>query len=110
MFVDEARTAPWIAAGTPRRGLDQHLDAPARRHAEKAEAQQPAKLAHARIALATAAPAAAHGEPNLIASRRPIDALQHKLEIEAELQFTDDDERRNLARVPPICDAPKSCS
>src|SRR5215471_10248882 len=33
----------------------------------------------------------------MIASRRPIDALQHKLEIEAELQFADDDERRFLA-------------
>src|SRR4029453_2828774 len=87
----------WIAARTPRHGLDQHLNAAARRHAEKAEAQQPAKFAHARIALAAAAPRAAHGKPDLIASRRPIDALQHKLEIEAELQFTDDDERRFLA-------------
>src|SRR5262249_27663404 len=97
MFVNEARTAPWIAARTPRPGLDQHLDASARRHAEKAEAEQPAKLAHARIALAAAATGNAHGEPDLIASRRPIDALQHKLEMEAELQFADDDERRLLA-------------
>src|SRR5262245_16977801 len=97
MFVDEARAAPWIAARTPRHRLDQHLDAAARRYAEKAEAQQPAKLAHARIALAAAAPGQAHGKPDLIASRRPIDALQHKLEIEAELQFADDDERRFLA-------------
>src|SRR5262249_24283929 len=97
MFVDEARAAPSIAARTPRPGLDQHLDTSARRHAEKAEAQQPAKFAHARIALASAAPGAAHGKPDLIASRRPIDALQDKVEIEAELQFTDDDERRFLA-------------
>src|SRR5262249_56929833 len=97
MFVEEARAAPSIAARTPRPGLDQHLDASARRHAEKAEAQRPAKFAHARIALAPAAPRAAHGKPDLIASRRPIDALQHKLEIEAELQFADDDERRVLA-------------
>src|SRR5262249_43364879 len=96
MFGDEARTAPWIAAGTPRPGLDQHLDASARRHAEKAEAQQAAELAHARIALAPAAPRAAHGKPDLIASRPPIGALQPKLESEARLQFTDDDERRFL--------------
>src|SRR5262245_20809271 len=97
MFVDEARAAPWITAGTPRPGLDQDLDASARRYAKKAEAEQSAKFAHARIALAAAATRHTHGKPDLIASRRPIDALQHKLEIEAELQFADHDERRLLA-------------
>src|SRR5260221_5951301 len=97
MFVDEARAAPCIAARPPRPGLDQHLDAAARRHAEQAETKQPAKFAHARIALAAAASGETHGEPDLIARRHPVDALQHQFEIEAELQLTDDDDRRLIA-------------
>src|SRR5262249_41627069 len=36
------------------------------------------------------------GKPELMARRHPVDALQDELEIEAELQFGDDDERRFL--------------
>src|SRR5260221_1927589 len=97
MFVEEARAAPCIAARPPRPGLDQHLDAPARRHAEQAETKQPAKFAHARVALAAAPSGETHGEPDLIARRHPVDALQHQFEIEAELQFADDDDRRLIA-------------
>ena len=86
MFVEEARAAPCIAARPPRPGFDQHLDAAARRHAEQAETKQPAKFAHARVALAAAAPAETHGEPDLIARRHPVDALQHQFEIEAVLE------------------------
>src|SRR5262249_62144915 len=100
VFVDEARAAPWIAAGTPRPGFDHYLDAAARRHAEQAKTEQPAKFAHARVALAAAAPGETHGEPDLIASRHPVDALQQQLEIEAELQFADDDEWRVPAPGP----------
>src|SRR6266446_177900 len=97
MFVEEARAAPCIAARPPRPGLDQHLDAAARRHAEQAETKQPAKFAHARVALVAAPSGETHGEPDLIARRHPVDALQHQFEIEAELQFADDDERRFIA-------------
>src|SRR5262252_7963011 len=93
MFIDKARTAPCVAARPPRPGLDQHLDAAARRDAEQAKTEQAAKFAHARVALAAAASGETHGEPDLIARPHPVDALQHQLEIEAELQFTDDDER-----------------
>src|SRR6266700_3909530 len=55
VFVEQARAAPRIAARPPGAGLDQHLHAAARRDAEKPEAQQPAELAHAWIALAAAA-------------------------------------------------------
>src|SRR5262245_40265780 len=97
MLVEQARAAPGIAARPPRPGLDQNLHAAVRRDAEKPETQQPAELAHPWIALAAAAPRAAHGQPDLIAGHAPIDALQHELEVEAELQFTDDHERRLLA-------------
>src|SRR6516164_10230242 len=97
MFVDEARAAPCITARPPRPGLHQHFDAAARRHAEQAETKQPAKFAHARVALAAASSGETHGEPDLIARRHPVDALQHQFETEAELQFADDDERRFFA-------------
>jgi len=47
--------------------------------------------------LAAAPSGETHGEPDLIARRHPVDALQHQFEIEAELQFADDDERRFIA-------------
>src|SRR5262245_6830601 len=97
MLVDEPRSALAIAARAPRDGLDQQLDAAARRHAEQAEPQQPAKFAHARIALAPAAARGAHGKPDFIARRAAIDSLQHELEIERELQLADNNERRLLA-------------
>src|SRR5262249_24620888 len=86
MFLEQARATPPVAARTPRSRLDQHLHAAACRYAEKPEAQQPAKLAHARIALA-AATGAAHGQPDLITGGGPIDALQYEVKVEAELQL-----------------------
>jgi len=41
--------------------------------------------------LATAAAyRCAYGQPNFIAGRRPIDALQHQIKIEPEFQLPDD--------------------
>src|SRR5262249_45465872 len=97
MLVDQARPALAIAARTPRDRLDQKLDAAARRHAEQAETQQPAKFAHARIALAPAAARRAPGKPDLVARRAAIDPLQDELEVEGELQLADDNERRLVA-------------
>ena len=97
MLTDQARSAFGIATGTPRAGLDQYLDAACGGHAEKSEAQEPAKLAHARIALAASPCRSAHSEPDFIAGRRPIDPLKNEFKVEAELQFTDDDNRRLVA-------------
>src|SRR6185312_10643791 len=98
VLVDEARAAPMVAARLPRAGLDQDVDPALLGDAEQAEAQQAAELAHARIALAPAPLGrAAHGEPHFVAGRRAIDGLQHELEIEAELELADDDERRAVA-------------
>src|SRR2546423_15515230 len=97
MFIDEARSAFRITAGTPRAGLDQYLDAICCRHAEKSEAQEPAKLAHARIALAASPCRGADGKPDFIAGRRPIDPLKNEFKIEAELQLADDDNGRLIA-------------
>src|SRR3954452_1841514 len=94
VFIDQARPAFWIAPRPPWTGLHQHLDTTGGGHAEQAETQKPAQLAHARIALAASAHRRAHCEPDLVASRRAVDALEHKLEVEAELQLADHDERR----------------
>jgi hypothetical protein len=34
------------------------------------------------------------GEPHVVADRSPVDALQHQLEGERQLQLADDDDRR----------------
>ena len=98
MFIDEARSTLWIAARTPRPGLDQHLDAAGHGHAEKAETQEPAQLTHARITLTADTRRRTNREPDFIASRCAVDPLEDEFEVEAELELTDDDERR-LARA-----------
>ena len=98
MFIDEARAAFRIAARPPGTRLDQHLDAAGRGHAEQAETQKPAQLAHARIALAAGARRRAHRKPDLVAGRGAVDALQHEFEVEAELQLADHDD---AAARPP---------
>ena len=97
VLVEQANSTPRIAARSPWPRLDQHLDASGCRDSEKSKTQKPAKLAHARITRAAAAARDAHGKPDLIASRAAIDTLQHKLEVEAELQFSNDYERWFLA-------------
>ena len=94
MFIDEARATFRIAARTPGPRLDQHLDAAGRGHAEKSETQEPAQLAHARIALAAGARGRAHRKPDLVAGRGAVDTLQHEFEVEAELQLADHDDGR----------------
>src|SRR5262249_21690006 len=97
MLIEQVCPAPRIAARPPRAGLDQHLEVTRRRDAEKSKTQQPAKLAHARITRAAAATRHAHSKPDLIADGAAIDTLQQELEIQAELQLTNNDERRLLA-------------
>jgi hypothetical protein len=63
--------------------------------AEHAEAEPAAQIAKARVALAAlAAERKTRGEPDLVAGAGAIDALQHEFEVERELQFADDDDRR----------------
>ena len=56
MLIDQARSALWIAPRPPWTGLHQHLDTAGGGHAEQAETQKPAQLAHARIALSAGVP------------------------------------------------------
>ena len=74
---------------------------------DEAQAEEPAQLAHARIALpAAAASRCAHGKPDLVAGRRPVDGLQHEVEGEGELQLADDhDGRLALAECHEIAAA-----
>ena len=97
MLAEQAGSAPGIAARPPWDRLDQYLDAASRRDAEKSKTQEPAKLAYARITRAAAAVREGNGKPDLIAGRAAIDTLQHELEIEGELQFANDYERRFFA-------------
>src|SRR5262249_38872630 len=89
VLADQSGTAIAVATRPPRRGLDQKLDAALRRDTEQTEAEQAAKLAHARIALAATPARKAHGEPDFVACGYAIDALQHQLEIKAELELAD---------------------
>jgi putative tryptophan/tyrosine transport system substrate-binding protein len=52
---------------------------------------------HARIALAAGSCRGTDGEPDFIAGRRAVDSLKNEFEIEAELQLTDDNQRRFVA-------------
>jgi len=97
MLIEKACSAPRIATRPPWAGLDERLDAASRRYAEKSKTQEPAKLAHARIIRVAAATRHAYGEPDLIASRAAVDALQHQLQIEAELQLPNDEDGRFVA-------------
>ena len=61
------------------------------RDGDEAQADEPAQLAHARIALsAAAASRGAHRKPDLVAGRCPVDGLQHEVEGEGELQLAND--------------------
>jgi hypothetical protein len=93
MFLDELRTTVSIAARAPAAGLDQELDASRLGHAEQAEAEQAAQFPNAGIVLAPT-PRALNREPDLVADGAAVDALQNEFEIEAELEFGDDDDRR----------------
>src|SRR5262249_9514150 len=76
------------------------------RNAQQAETQQPAKPAHARIVFP---PPGAFGspdrQPNLIARRQTVDALKQEVEIEAELQLANHDDRCAAAQSDEIAAA-----
>src|SRR5580704_526609 len=90
---DEPAALLEIAPRPPRARLDDRLDLAPRGHREQAEAEQPAQFADPGIAFpAVAARGRSNREPDLLAGRAAVDALEHELEIEGELELTDDDE------------------
>src|SRR5262245_64380906 len=94
MLLDEARPPPRITARTPRPRLDQNIHPAAGGDGEQPEAEEPAQLAHARIVRATAAGRCAHREPDLVACGGAVDALEHELEVEGELELAHNHDRR----------------
>ena len=96
MLIDQTQASALITARAPGSRLHQDFHAASRRDPEKSEPQQPAKLQDPGVALATSSPGA-HGKPNLVARRCPIDPLQQKLEVESKLQLADNHKRRLLA-------------
>jgi hypothetical protein len=97
MLIDQTHAPALIPTRTPRSRLYQDFDTAGHRDAEKPKTEEPAKLQDAGIVLATAAPAQAHGKPDFVASRRPIDALKQELEVETKLELADDHTRRLIA-------------
>ena len=64
-------------------------------NAQQPETEKPAEPARAGILLSPAAALRkSHRQPNLVGGYRAIHALQHEVQIEAELQLPDHDDRR----------------
>ena len=87
-------SASRILAGTPRSGLDQHLNESRGRHPEQAEPQETAELVHARIAQASTTPGRTHRKPDLVAGSRSIYPLQHEFKTERQLELANHHDRR----------------
>jgi hypothetical protein len=69
-----------------------------RRYTEQSESKKPTETPCAWILLPPAAALRrSDRQPNLVGSRRSIDTLQHKVQIEAELQLSHHDDRRIVA-------------
>lgn len=67
---------------------------PLGRHADEAEAEQAAELAHARIVLATATATASRGthrKPDLVTRSGAVHGLQDEIEGEGQFQLPDHD-------------------
>jgi hypothetical protein len=98
MLINKLRTPLGITARAPTARLDQQVYSTCPRHAEQAETKESAQLPYSRVVLAATTPdRCAYGKPNLVAGSRPINALQHQIEIETEFQLTDDYYRGRIA-------------
>ena len=76
-------------------GGNDHLDLTRCGDCEHAEAQAAAEIAVTRVALASlAARRQSGGKPDFVTGAGAIDRLQDQFEIEGELQFADDHDRR----------------
>jgi uncharacterized protein YfaQ (DUF2300 family) len=98
VLLNELRATARIAARSPRTRLDQYVHLASRRYAEQSEPEEPAKAPYARILFSTAAALRKPDrQPDLVGSCRTVNTLQHEVQIEAEFQLADDDDRRTVA-------------
>ena len=93
MLLDDARTPFAVAPRLPWRWFHHDVDTAVGGDGEKAEAEEPTELLHARIVLPPAPPlGGADGEPDLVAGGCAINGLKHQFEREALLHLADHDE------------------
>jgi hypothetical protein len=98
VLLDETGSAEGISARHRCGRTDQDPNFAIRQYPEQAETEPSTKVAKPGVAL-TPLPARreASGQPNFVASGRPVDPLQDELEIEGQLEFADHDDRQIIA-------------
>lgn len=80
--------SPWA----PGAWFDEYFNRTRGQYRQQSETKQPAELTHPGIAFPSAPLAGgANRQPNFIAGSRSVNGLQHKFQIECNLQFADDD-------------------
>ena len=94
VLLDETGSAAGVFARHRCSRTHQDLNLAIRQYPEQPEAEPSTKVAKPGVAL-TPPPARreASGQPNFVASGRPVDPLQDELEIEGQLEFADHDDR-----------------
>ncbi len=98
VLLDETRSAAGIFARHWCGRTYQDLNFAIRQYPEQAETEPSTKVAKPGVALAPLpARREASGQPNFVASGRPVDPLQDELEIECQFEFADHDDRRIVA-------------
>ena len=98
MLFDKLRSSLRITARAPRAGLDQYLHMTCGGHAKQPESKESAEPARAWVLFSTtAAFRRSDCQPNLVGSYRAINTLQHKVQIEAEFQLSNHNDRRIVA-------------
>ena len=95
VLLDETGSAAGIFARHRCGRTYQDLNFAIRQYPEQAETEPSTKVAKPGVAL-TPLPARgeASGQPNFVASGRPVDPLQDEIEIEGQLEFADHDDRQ----------------
>jgi len=98
VLLDETGSAAGIFARHRCGRTYQDLNFAIRQYPEQAETEPSTQVAKPGVAL-TPLPARreASGQPNFVASGRPVDPLQDELEIEGQLEFADHDDREIVA-------------
>ena len=98
MLFDKLRSSLRITARAPRTRLDQYLHMTCGGHAKQPESKKSTEPARAWVLFSTmAALRRSDCQPNLIGSYRAINTLQHKVQIEAEFQLSNHNDRRIVA-------------
>ena len=98
MLLDETGSAAGVFARHRCSRTHQDLNLAIRQYPEQPETEHSTKVAKPGVAL-TPPPARreASGQPNFVASGRPLDPLQDELEIEGQLEFADHDDREIIS-------------